>query len=86
MDNIFFASNVMASYLRDICPSASLFSLIKFRLGGHSLRVETDNWLRPKPPKEQRICRHCSMQTVEDDQHFLFDCPFYSIIKGQHFS
>ena len=42
MDNMFFDSNVMASYLRDIRPSASLFSLIKFRLGGHSLRVETD--------------------------------------------
>ncbi len=42
MDNMFFDSNVMASYLRDIRPSASLFSLIKFKLGGHSLRVETD--------------------------------------------
>ncbi len=35
MDNMFFDSNVMASYLRDIRPSASLFSLIKFRLGAH---------------------------------------------------
>ncbi len=26
------------------------------------------------------------MQAVEDEQHFLFDCPFYSIIRGQHFS
>ncbi len=86
MGNMFFDSNVMASYLRDIRPSASLFSLIKFRLGGHSLRVETDRWSRPKPPREQRVCRHCSMQAVEDEQHFLFDCPFYSIIRGQHFS
>ncbi len=86
MDNMFFDSNVMASYLRDIRPSASLFSLIKFKLGGHSLRVETDRWLRPKPPREQSVCRHCSMQAVEDEQHFLFDCIFHSIIRGQHFS
>ncbi len=86
MDNMLFDSNVTASYLRDIRPSASLFSLIKSRLGAHSLRVETDRWLRPKPPREQRVCRHCSMQAVEDEQHFLFDCPFYSIIRGQHFS
>ena len=33
MDNMFFDSNVMASYLRDNRPSASLFSLIKSRLG-----------------------------------------------------
>jgi hypothetical protein len=45
-----------------------------------------DRWSRPKPPREQRICRHCSMQAVEDEQHFLFDCPFYNIIRGQHFS
>jgi len=70
----------------DIRPSASVFSLIKFRSGGHSLRVETDRWLRPKPPREQRICCHCSMQAVEDEQHFLFDCPFYSLVTGQHFS
>jgi len=50
------------------------------------LRVETDRWLRPKPPREQRLCRHCSMHAVEDEQHFLFDCPFYSITRGQHFS
>ncbi len=61
--NMFFDSNVMASHLRDIIPSAPLFSLIKFRLG--ALRVETDRWLRPKPPRKQRVCRHCSMQAAQ---------------------
>ena len=41
---------------------------------------------RPKPPREQRSCCHCSMQAVEDEQHSLFDCPFCRIIRGQHFS
>ena len=36
MDNMVFDTSVMASYLRDLLPSASLFSLIKFRLVGHS--------------------------------------------------
>ena len=76
----------MAAYLWDIRPSAPLFSLINFSLGAHSLRVETDRWLRPNPPREQRICRHCSMQAVEDEQDFLFDCPVHSIIRGQQFS
>ncbi len=31
MDNIFSDSNVMASYLCDIRPGASLFSVIKIR-------------------------------------------------------
>ena len=50
----------------------------------HTLRVETDRWLIPKPPREQPVCRHCTMQAIEDEQHFLFDCPIYSIIRGQH--
>ena len=71
IDNMFFDSNVMASYFRDIRPSASLFSLIKFRLGAHSLRVETDRWLRPKPPREQRVCRHCSKRLKMSNISFL---------------
>ncbi len=42
MDNMLFYSNIMACYLCDIRLSASLFSVIKFRSGGHSLRVETN--------------------------------------------
>ena len=86
VDNIFFESDQMARYLVLLPPSGPLFSLIKFRLGAHTLRVETDRWLVPAPPRESRICRHCSMQAVEDEQHFLFDCPFYSVFRGQHFS
>jgi len=28
------------------------------------------------PLREQRICHHCSMQAFEDEQCFLFDCPY----------
>ena len=83
---MFFDYDRIAEYLTSLRPSAPLFALIKFRLGAHTLCVETDRWLIPKPPREQRVCRHCTMQAIEDEQHFLFDCPFYSIIRGQHFS
>lgn len=39
-------------------PVLQCFALIKFRLGGHSLRIETDRWLRHKSYREQRVCRH----------------------------
>ena len=76
----------MASYLGELRPEAPMFDLIKFRVGGHSLRVETDRWLHPKPPREQRLCRCCNTGAVEDEQHFLFDCPYYASFRGQHFS
>ena len=73
----------MAEYL-SARPSPALFALIKFRLGSHRLRVETDRWLPVKPPTGQRICRHCDMNAVENEQHFLFDCPLYTGIRQQH--
>ena len=38
------------------------------------MSVEPNRWLRPKPPREQRVCRHSCMQAVEveHEQHFLF--------------
>ena len=86
VDNMHFDSTDMAPYLMTVNSEGPLFDLIKFRLGSHMLRVETDRWVHPRPPREQRICQHCQCGAVEDEQHFLFDCPFYSIIRGQHFS
>ena len=86
IDNTFFDCARIAEYLTSLRPSAPLFALIKFRSGAHTLRVETDRWLIPKPPRDQRVCRHCTVQAIEDEQHLLFDCRFYSIIRAQHFS
>ena len=80
---MFFDSDQMAEYL-SARPSTALFALIKFRLGSHRLRVETDRWLPVKPPTGHRICRHCDMNAVENEQHFLFDCPLYTGIRQQH--
>ena len=57
---------------------------MKFRLGSHRLRIETDRWLPVIPPQDQSICRHCDTTAVEDEQHFLFDCPPYKGIREQH--
>ncbi len=84
-DNMVFDCNVMASYLCNKWFSASLFSLtnqVRWSL------IEGRDWQRliSKPLREQRICHYCSVQAFEDKQFFLFDCPFYSVSRGQHFS
>ena len=67
-------------------PSPALFALINFRLGSHrlSLRVETDRWLPVRLPSiSASVCRR-DLNAVEDEQHFLFDCPLQKEIKEQH--
>ena len=27
--------------------------------------------------REQRICKQCNLNVIENEQHFLFDCPKY---------
>ena len=83
IDTMHFDSDKMATYLQ-ARPSPALFSLINFRLGAHWLRVEIGRWLPSKPPRDKLICQHCHMQAVEDEQHFLFDCPLYTQIREQH--
>ena len=70
IENMFWDSDQMAEYL-SARPSPALFAFIKFRLGSHRLRVETDRWLIAKPPIGQRICRHCVMNVVENEQRFF---------------
>ena len=38
------------------------------------------------PRKESRTCSHYAMQAVEDEEYFLSDCPFCSVIRRQQFS
>ena len=33
--------------------------------------------MRPKICKEERICKNCDLEEVEDESHFLLKCPLY---------
>ena len=55
IDNMIFGSDRMAEYLTTLRPSAPVFAHIKVRLDAHTLHVETDRWLIPKPPRGQHI-------------------------------
>ena len=65
-------------HLTSLRPSAPLFALIKFKLGAHTLRVETQlgGW-------SQRLLG--SSMSVGIAQQWLLDCSFYSIIRGNTF-
>ena len=52
--------------------------LTKFRVSAHALRIETGRYNRPhKLALEERLCWFCK-NTVEDEMHFLLECPLYS--------
>ncbi len=72
----------MADYLTwDLCKSHRV-ELARFRLGAHSLEVETGRWKRVE--YEHRLCQYCKtvgQHHIEDEHHFIFECPLYHDIR-----
>ena len=54
----------------------------KLRISNHKLNIERGRY--DKISRCDRICPVCSLN-IEDDIHFLFDCPKYSSIKDEFF-
>lgn len=57
-------------------------SLMRFRLGAHHLCAIDGAWSEGyRIPREQRVCKCCSMRSVEDEAHLIFECPHYDMIR-----
>jgi hypothetical protein len=45
--------------------------------------IVKQGWTIPKMLWVKRICHLCDTKKVEDENHFLLDCPTYTHIKSQ---
>ena len=57
-------------------------SLTKFRCSNHSLRIESDR--KNNIDYENRICKLCTNGKVENEFHFLLECPFYENLRNKY--
>ena len=75
-----------ASYLSEVKCFSNRRLLSRFRSGCHGLRVDTGRWEdNVHLDRKDRLCLVCvSAQHVEDEHHFLFDCPVYSSIRASY--
>ena len=53
----------------------------KFRICNLPLAIETGRYTKPKTPLQDRICKFCSMNSIEDETHFLIDCNLYNDLR-----
>ena len=59
----------------------------KLRISSHQLQIEIGRYSKPrKTPIPERICKLCNDLKIEDEQHFIMDCPFYSIERNTLFT
>ena len=71
-----------AAYLAAVADRPRRARLAQLRTGSHWLRVESGRWQRLE--RDQRVCSHCVVATVEDESHMVFDCPKYAGLRQQY--
>ena len=50
-------------------------AITKIRTSSHNLEIETGRWNNVS--RDLRICKNCTLDEVEDENHFLFDCRMH---------
>ena len=74
----FKGSFTMEPYLELVRNRNQRSSLTRIRISAHHLAIETGRWARPKPtPIEDRLCRFCSSEAIDSEEHFLLQCPTF---------
>ena len=58
----------------------------KLRTSSHPLEIEVARYTKPKPPREQRKCKLCKSDSIEDELHLLLRCSHYSDTRKTLFS
>ena len=73
------------SYLSIIRNFDKRRSLTKFRISSHRLKIERGRFSKPPVPVDNRVCDYCPSK-IEDEFHFLIQCPKYDNVRNTLFS
>ena len=57
---------------------------MKLRISSHKLKIETVRY--ENIPRDEMLCSLCNCNRIEDETHFLLDCPSFSSIREMFFS
>ena len=56
--------------------------ITKFKCSDHQLEIERGRYTGT--PRPERLCKLCTHNAVETEEHFLMDCPFYNQLREKH--
>ena len=66
-----------------LTSSKKNINIAKIRKKSHELHSETGHWTVPKTPWIEMICCLCENRNIEDENHFVLECPAYTSIRSQ---
>jgi hypothetical protein len=69
-------------YLEIIHEKKFKIALSRFRLSSHQLEIERGRY--SNIPRDERKCRFCNRNVIENEYHFLLVCPLYTSIRQKY--
>ena len=72
----------LESYLTDITENKYKIALARFRTSSHSLMFEKGRY--DDSPRQQRLCKSCNMNQIENEYHFLLVCPYHRDLRSKY--
>ena len=72
----------LEEYLSIITNRKYTTSLTRFRLSSHELLIEKGRHLHIQ--REDRLCKYCNINMVENEYHFLLVCPKYANLRKEY--
>ena len=81
----FKTDHTTSSYLELTRGTAGRRALatVKLRISNHELMIEIGRY--NQTTKDNRHCPFCGCNVIEDEVHFLFQCPTYSMIRNKFY-
>jgi hypothetical protein len=72
-----------APYIRRQYFTEAYRTLAQFRTWSHDLAGTTGRWMHSSTSSadEYRICSVCRLHRVENEDHFIFECPVYRFLR-----
>ena len=70
------------AYISTVDNRAQRRHLAQLRTGSHWLQMEQGRFAGLE--RSERLCPHCDMGAVEDEEHMIFQCPHYSQIRERY--
>ena len=71
--------------MSEYIPRSYRQCLAKLRCGSLPLAVETGRYAKPAIQLNERICKLCNSQSIENEIHFLIECDLYDDLRRELF-
>ena len=70
-------------YLKQPLTPPQCKIIVAYRTLNHRLAIKIGQWMTYPISRDTRLCHFCSYNAVENEAHFMLECPIYNPIKDK---